>query len=156
MTQHSPRICIDPPNIAVGPKIDANALRDVAYIMLPGQHDATEQHCILLHITWHVLDQSRSRNSDRDITIQHSIIPFRSVLLQTPVVWGSRSTLIGCRRWRHGIPVTWRRQSPPPYCCDWTPVCPLYYTARCLFFPCDCLFSVEMSRVSVCVLCSRN
>jgi len=42
-------------------------------IMLTGHHDATGQHCIFLHITWRAMDQSRSCNSDRDITIGHNL-----------------------------------------------------------------------------------
>jgi len=79
------KIRIDPPNTAVGPKIDANAWRDVVYTMFPGNMDhmmpyppetwlctaETGQHCLLLHITWRALDQLQLRNSDRDITIWH-------------------------------------------------------------------------------------
>jgi len=36
---------------------------------LPGQLNATRQHCLFLHITWRALNQSWSRNSDLDITI---------------------------------------------------------------------------------------
>ena len=63
---------------------------DVAYIMLlghhciilPGQHDAARQHCIFMHITWRALGQSRSHNSDRDITLcsySFTTVKFQSI-----------------------------------------------------------------------------
>ena len=81
MQQH--RIRIDPLNIAVGPKNWRKCMvwrrwchfdwkhgaRDA---MFPGTWrctDKTGQHCLFLHITRRALDQSRSCNSDRDITI---------------------------------------------------------------------------------------
>jgi len=84
MTQQH-RIQIDPPNIAVWPKIDANAWCDVVYAMFPGNMDhvmscshrtwcctdETRQHRLFLHVMWRVLNQSGSRNADcdRPITI---------------------------------------------------------------------------------------
>ena len=63
-------------------KVDANAWCDVAYTMFPGNMDhvmpcspgtwhCTDQtgpHCLFVHITWRTLDQSRSHNSDQDMT----------------------------------------------------------------------------------------
>jgi len=72
-------------------KIDAYAWCHVVYTLFPGNRDyviscspktwsctdETWQHCLLLHITWRALDQSRSCNSDLDITIinyQHAML----------------------------------------------------------------------------------
>jgi len=88
MTQQH-RIRIDLPNTALGlKKIDANAWCHVVYTMFPGNMnhvmscspgtwrctDETGRHFLFLHITWRALDQSRSRNSDRDVTIQLVVI----------------------------------------------------------------------------------
>jgi len=55
-------------------KIDANAWCHVVYTMFPRTRhctDETGQHCLFLHTTWRALDQSRSHNWDRDITVQN-------------------------------------------------------------------------------------
>ena len=74
------RIHIDPPNIAVRPKIDANAWCDVVCTMFPGNMDhvmtrspktwrctdETGKHCLFLYVTWRTLNQSWLYNSDGD------------------------------------------------------------------------------------------
>jgi len=85
MTQQY-RIHIDPPNIDVGPKswckmhgvtkFTSCSLENMDHMMpcSPGTWgftDKTGQHYLLLHITWCMLDQPRSCNSDRDIMKHH-------------------------------------------------------------------------------------
>jgi len=80
MQQH--RIRIDLPNTVVGPNYRQKH-GSMVFIWFPGNMDhmmpcspgtwrctdETGQHCLFLHITWCALDQSRSRNSDGDITV---------------------------------------------------------------------------------------
>jgi len=79
MTQQH-RIRIDPPNISVRPKNWYKCMVQRSLHHVPREHgsrvpcspgawrcaDETGQHCLFLPITWHTLDQSQSRNSDRD------------------------------------------------------------------------------------------
>jgi len=61
MTQQQ-RIHIDLPNTAVRPKINANAWCHVVYTIVPGKTGH------MMPCSPRTLDQSRSGNSDRDIT----------------------------------------------------------------------------------------
>jgi len=78
MQQH--RLRIDLPNAAVGSKNGHKCMvsRGLHRHMMPCSPgtwrctDETRQHSLFLHITYRALDQSRSCNSDHDITVKNN------------------------------------------------------------------------------------